>query len=355
VPERRSREPDAATHLSASGLAVRECRDPEGEATRLATARVAVVRTARDGRQLLERLAGHGPPTSRLPRNRALERDRLRATSRPALTAVPPSEPAPPRLTAVPGRVVGQTSPNSRPTGSHQLEWHLRASAAAASHWALHGARTESERLTHEAAMLKRAFGGVGAALALSIIALLVVPGRVTAIISSLAVAGLIYLVLRHRRSTAVLADAKADIEAIGSSILADHGLGPADRAALLPWEILLARNALSRVTPDRVDDAIDELRSRDEPERPRADAVESGPTPDDLRDNPDEGLAVGETTEPDELAPLAIDSVIVLDDGLHVGHRIALRDLSEKIAAMVPVLVLTTNERLWLPPRRAG
>ena len=39
---------------------------------------------------------------------------------------------------------------------------------------------------------------------------------------------------------------------------------------------------------------------------------------------------------------------VVVVDDGLYAGHRMALRNVSQLLALRVPVLVLTTNERLW-------
>jgi hypothetical protein len=50
----------------------------------------------------------------------------------------------------------------------------------------------------------------------------------------------------------------------------------------------------------------------------------------------------------------IALDLVVVVDDGLYVGHRLALRDVSEKLAIHVPLLVLATNERLWHASGRA-
>ncbi|HEY2333184.1 MAG TPA: hypothetical protein VGH94_14800, partial [Acidimicrobiales bacterium] len=56
---------------------------------------------------------------------------------------------------------------------------------------------------------------------------------------------------------------------------------------------------------------------------------------------------AVGPLDE--KAAPLPeFDLVVVVDSGLHVGHRLALRDVSARLAHRVPLLVLATNEKLW-------
>jgi hypothetical protein len=41
-------------------------------------------------------------------------------------------------------------------------------------------------------------------------------------------------------------------------------------------------------------------------------------------------------------------DLVVVVDDGLHAGHRLAIQEVSRRLAKLIPVLVLTTNDRLW-------
>jgi hypothetical protein len=48
---------------------------------------------------------------------------------------------------------------------------------------------------------------------------------------------------------------------------------------------------------------------------------------------------------------PHRIDVVVAVDDNLYVGQRMALRTMAQRLAARLPVLVLTTNVRLWQQP----
>jgi hypothetical protein len=261
-------------------------------------------------------------------------------------------------------------SPGASPNGADLL----RTAAAAARHWALQGTSADAERLDAEAGLLRRASIVVGATLVLSGIAIVFAAAPGVKVLPLATAAALAYVVLRIRRAETQAAEARAEADAILTRLLADHGLPPAARADLLPWPELLARHGIAQVPPDRVDDAVDELRRRTTRTSRRAPARPPVPPPSEGVDSP-EGAQHEETassskpaTDETEVPTEALDDgpedggssesverVVVLDDGLHVGHRIALRDLSEKLSAHVPVLVLTTNERLWLPPRRTG
>lgn len=416
------------------GITIRACRDPETEATKLEGPRVAVIRSAREGRQLLERLGGPGT-TSRLPRNRALDRSRGVQVA----TAGPPApdEPAgPPRTEdeaaeapgAAPGtgpgkpgaRAPGGARPSSRPkpaararpsaralsptgrTGEAAgngrgrdgvdldgVEARLRVAAAATNHWALQADRRDADHLTSVAGTLGRAAVVAAAIAAVGAVVAVLAPGPLPAAAVTLATAAAVLLALRLRAARAGAASAAAAAEAIELGLLADHDLAPSVRAELLPWPAMLARYGLPPLHPDQVEEAVDELRRRGGPSTPvrtspDADALDDlsdladldddaggpQPTSGDLGDDSLAALdALDGDGEPDgtgrpavvePLAPLprpappaggsqaGVDLVVVVDDGLYVGHRLALRDVSEKLAARVPLLVLATNERLW-------
>jgi hypothetical protein len=78
-------------------------------------------------------------------------------------------------------------------------------------------------------------------------------------------------------------------------------------------------------------------------PDRPPAPAATPPAAP------PRTGPAVFGEPGPDPSRPIEV--VVAVDDNLYVGQRMALRTMAQRLAARLPVLVLTTNVRLWQQP----
>jgi hypothetical protein len=105
----------------------------------------------------------------------------------------------------------------------------------------------------------------------------------------------------------------------------------------------MLARLGLPPMPPEQVEEAVEEVRRRGVRLSRTLDSPGGARRGADGGDVEEDGAGTGQA-----LRRSPLDLVVVVDDGLYVGHRLALRDVSDKLAVHVPLLVLATNERLW-------
>jgi hypothetical protein len=326
------------------GISFTQCRSPEAEATKLEQPGVRVVRSAREARALLAELHGAAERWRRLPRI---------ADGAAAVPVVPQAgvDPSPGPLDPSPRLVPRPPEPAARarrPDAELEMEIaYLHALAELRGHWALTAAADHADHSEHNAQRLRRLEHGLLVVFVALVVLAVLTSGSLfvaLAILAAIAAAAAWFV---GRRLAIGAEAAHRQRRELAQSILASHDVRRPVHAAD-DWAGRLKQLGLSWYPPTEVEAAVTELRHRRRLARAAAGPV--APRPDRPATQAAAPLPAAVDPRPDttEATPSGVDVVVAVDDDLYAGQRMALRTMAQRLAVHLPVLVLTTNVRLW-------